>query len=55
MSFFAYHGYTTAEHKNTSDKYLALGYKYLVHSVPDRLPDGPRACYGPSREAVRSL
>lgn len=25
MSFFAYHGYETADHKKFSNKYLALG------------------------------
>jgi len=33
MSFFAYHGYATADHKAFADKYLGLGYKYLTLSI----------------------
>jgi CubicO group peptidase (beta-lactamase class C family) len=33
MSFFAYHGYGSADHKAFSDKYLGLGYKYLTLSI----------------------
>ncbi len=33
MSFVAYHGYPTADHKTFADQYLGLGYKYLTLSI----------------------
>ena len=33
MSFVAYHGYPTANHKTFADQYLGLGYKYLTLSI----------------------
>ena len=32
-TYVAYHGYTTAQHKNASDSHLAQGYKYISLSI----------------------